>query len=141
MMFRITKMSTYAQQILQNSSNGIVHSVYRNTVNIMVDNHLLALQTANSPLSPISLLTDLEADAFTHTDIEAGVLVSIDISDAEILNLDPRRPILHLLRHDLYRKFSQVIGSSATGSFDLIFQMSPMVDKDLILTSAEIKTL
>ena len=56
MFFHITKLSTYAMQILQNSTNGSVHSVYRNTVNVVVNDHLLALQTVNSPFSPISLI-------------------------------------------------------------------------------------
>lgn len=139
MIFHIIKMSTYAQQILQNSTNGVVHSVYEKTINILVDGHLLALQTLGSPFSPISLFTDMCADEFAHMSVNVGTSVYLDLSSAEIQNLAPRKPILHLLRHDLYRKFSQVIGSSATNGFNLIFQMSPKVDDDLILSSAEVK--
>ena len=138
MIFHITKLSTYAMQILQNSTAGSVHSVYRNTVNVVVNDHLLALQTVNSPFSPISLITDLTADEFA-ADIEEGQIVSFDYSTADVVRLSPEEKIPHRIRHELYKKFSHIIQSSNTGGFDLIFQMSPDVDRDLVLTVAETK--
>ena len=139
MIFHITKVSTYAMQILQNNTVGSVHSVYRNTVNILVNDHLLAIQTINSPLSPISLLTNLDTDAFGQIEVQEGQMVTIDYSSANVIHLAPDVKIPHKIRHELYKKFSQVIRSSKTQGFDLIFQMSPDVDKDLVLSVAEAK--
>ena len=108
MIFHITKLSTYAVQILQNHTTGSVHSVYRNTVNVIVNDHLLALQTANSPFSPISLITDLETDKFA-AGIEEGQIVSFDYSAANVVHLSPEEKIPHKIRHELYKKFSHII--------------------------------
>ena len=139
MIFHITKVSTYAMQILQNSTTGSVHSVYRNTVNIIVNDRLLALQTADSPFSPISLITDFDTNQFAAFNIQEGQTVSFDYVDAIVVNLNPETKIPHKIRHELYKKFSRIIQASNTGGFDLIFQMSPAVDQDLVLTVAETK--
>ena len=108
MIFRITKVSTYAMQILQNNTVGSVHSVYRNTVNILVNDHLLALQTADSPFSPISLITDLDTNEFTRANVEEGQMISLDYTDATVVNLSPEMKIPHKIRHELYKKFSHI---------------------------------
>lgn len=43
---------------------GKIHSVYNKTINVLAGNQILALQTKKSPLSPISLITKLNADDF-----------------------------------------------------------------------------
>ena len=58
----ITHTSTYADNILCQCSSGIVHSVYNKTINIQTEGQLLALQSAASPLSPVSLVTNLEQE-------------------------------------------------------------------------------
>lgn len=134
MIFHIKALSTYARHIIQNEATGSVHSVYRNTVNITVNGRLLALQTANSPISPISLITDC-ADFLA----EKGQVVAFDCSQAIIYDLAPAGLIPHETRHDLYRKFSHVIKNSKVNGYNLIFLMSPKVSQDLILTVAETK--
>ena len=59
MQIMITDLSLYAKTILEQHSSWTVHSVYRKTINLQSGDLLLALQTAGSPLSPISLITDL----------------------------------------------------------------------------------
>lgn len=59
-MNQITHLSAFASGILQKSSIGIIHSAYRKTINLSIHGQLLALQTAGSSLSPISLITDLD---------------------------------------------------------------------------------
>lgn len=59
MQIMITDLSLYAKTILEHPSSWTVHSVYRKTINLQSGDLLLALQTAGSPLSPISLITDL----------------------------------------------------------------------------------
>ena len=139
MIFRITKLSTYASQIIQNETVGSVHSVYRSTINVMVNDHLLALQTKHSPFSPISLITDLNHEEFNQTNITEGQTVTFDLSSATVLNLAPEEKIPHKIRHELYKKFSRIIQESDTCGFDSIFQISSNVEKDLVLTVAETK--
>ncbi|MBQ4046050.1 MAG: DUF2877 domain-containing protein [Lachnospiraceae bacterium] len=69
---KITSMSNYAAEILKNHSEGHVHSVYRRTINLTVGHHLLAIQAEGSPLSPISLLTDVRSPELSMTGIGPG---------------------------------------------------------------------
>lgn len=139
MNFHINKLSTYASQIIQNEAVASVHSVYRNTINIIVNDHLLALQTKSSPFSPISLITDLSCNEFNQLDIEEGQTVTLDLASASISSLAPSEKIPHKIRHELYRKFYRVIQESDTQGFDSIFQIAPNVEHDLVLTVAETK--
>nr|WP_314463524.1 DUF2877 domain-containing protein [uncultured Clostridium sp.] len=61
MHFNITTIGSYALEILNSASEGLVHSVYRKTINIQIGDYLLALQAACSPVSPVSLITQLDA--------------------------------------------------------------------------------
>lgn len=74
----ILLLSDYSFHILQNAVRGTVHSVYRRTVNLSVGGSLLALQAKDSPLSPISLITDLPQGADGLLPLRPGQEVSID---------------------------------------------------------------
>ncbi len=54
----IVKSTNYVMDILNSNSPVKIHSVYENTVNLIVNNQILALQTHNTVISPISLITD-----------------------------------------------------------------------------------
>lgn len=54
----IVKSTNYVMDILNSNSPVKIHSVYENTVNLIVNNQILALQTYNTVISPISLITD-----------------------------------------------------------------------------------
>ena len=58
MNFRITELSSHGEALLHTCETGRVHSIYRNTCNIRLENELLALQTSGSVLSPLSLITE-----------------------------------------------------------------------------------
>lgn len=139
MIFQITKLSTYAKQILKYRRKAIVHSVYRNTINITVNGKLLAIQTADSPISPISLITDLDPNSIGSLSLKAGDKITFTRRKATIVDLAPKQPIDHPTRHELYKKFTRIITQSQTGGFELIFQMSSNVDQDFILSAAETK--
>ncbi len=139
MIFQITQLSTYAKEILKNKRTGTVHSVYRNTINIIVNGKLLALQTANSPIYPISLITNLDSDSMNQLSLKTGDLIHFRRANAVVMNLAPTQPISHTTRHELYKKFTRIISQSQTDGFELIFQLSPKVDKDFILSAAEAK--
>ncbi len=69
----ITATSRYAFELLKGPFiHGTVHSVYRKTVNLSFNGQLLALQAAGSPLSPISLITNLTAGEINALGISPG---------------------------------------------------------------------
>ncbi len=139
MIFHITALSTYALEVIQNEQEAVVHSVYRNTINIMVNESLLALQTKNSPISPISLITKLDTNDFEKIALKPGQCIKLRYAKAKIYDLAPKNEITHGIRHELYRKFTKIITQSQTGGFELIFQTSTKVDDDLILSIVETK--
>ena len=140
MSYKVITTSTYAGEILAENRAGIVHSVYRNTVNVSIDGHLLAIQTADSPLSPISLITDMHSEELEKLGFTAGDSISIEnISHAEIFNLAPAAEISKEIRDKLYKKISRAIMESETGGFELIFQTSPKADQDFIVSAAKMK--
>lgn len=55
-----------------------VHSVYERTINLMLDGQLVALQTANSPVSPISIILPLDEAGMRDLRVQKGDLVSFD---------------------------------------------------------------
>ena len=61
--FPVTTLGSFALELLNSASAGHVHSVYHKTINIQVGSYLLALQAAYSPLSPVSLITGLDASS------------------------------------------------------------------------------
>lgn len=82
----ITFLSDYCLHILRNASLGAVHSVYRKTVNLSVGGSLLALQAKNSPISPISLITDLPLGISDVISCRPGqkVFISPNYSDTDV---------------------------------------------------------
>lgn len=62
--FLISQTSSYTKEFCHSITAGKIHSVYNKTINILADSQILALQTKKSPLSPISLITKLNADDF-----------------------------------------------------------------------------
>lgn len=77
MYYFINTLSPYAGQILKTASGGTVHSVYRKTINLLIGGKLTALQAADSPLSPISLICSLSADAMKDLPVCQGDPVSL----------------------------------------------------------------
>ena len=137
MIFHIKGLSAYARKLIQDETQGCVHSVYKNTINILVRDHLFAIQTANSPISPISLITEYDSETFSSFSPEVGQMVSFDDSQAEVYELSPKDPIPLDTRHILYKKFIPTVLYSKVHGFNLIFQLSPIVDNDMILAAAE----
>ena len=56
----MTAVSDCALARLQKTAHLTVHSAYRNTVNLMTDDGLVALQTAGSPRSPLSVILPVD---------------------------------------------------------------------------------
>ena len=137
MILHIESLSAYAKQIIQDDTQGCVHSVYRNTINIIVNGRLLAIQTTDSPVSPISLMTAYDSETFAALAPQIGQMINFDCSCAKIYELAAKGKISHAVRHSLYKKFIPTVLYSQVHGFNLIFQLSSKVDEDLVLTAAE----
>lgn len=86
----VTSASEYILALLQTHTQGTVHSVYRKTINLLlkadpsVPPHalytseiLVALQASGSPLSPISLITELSGEQMAALHVHEGMKVSV----------------------------------------------------------------
>ena len=83
----ITAITTYVLQQLDVRRFWTVRSVYKKTVNIQAGELLLALQAASSPMSPISMLTDMEVRDFEALPVKPGQQVSISRDRIHISSL------------------------------------------------------
>ena len=90
MKYHITETASFAAGILRQYSTGTVHSVYRKTINLRLGTTLVALQAASSPLSPVSLITDLQAPEMEALSIRPEDRVSADGQNITIHSHDAR---------------------------------------------------
>lgn len=74
----ITETMSFASGILSHISEGMVHSVYRKTINLRMGSSLVALQAAGSPLSPVSLITGLDVGEMSGLPVVPGDQVFVD---------------------------------------------------------------
>lgn len=77
MHFNITTIGSYALEILNFEPEGLIHSVYRKTINIQFGDYLLALQADLSPVSPVSLITELDAASMKTLPVSPGLKVKV----------------------------------------------------------------
>lgn len=155
MYISIVRMSDYAGSILKKAKTGSVHSVYRKTINLITEERLLALQAEGSPLSPVSLITELSAPdmaalslepgtpaVFTQDSIRlvsGGVTLHFSFAGARKYDL-----LLHNAVHSrnlelagaLTRQIEQVLSQSRSGGFDSIFNGVKEDRLSLILRAA-----
>lgn len=77
MKINILKMSYYIENSLKCTSVGTIHSVYRKTINLSLGKTLAALQTEASPISPISLITNLSASDIEKLSLKPGDRINL----------------------------------------------------------------
>lgn len=156
----ITAITTYVQQQLDVCCPWTVHSVYKKTVNLQAGERLLALQAASSPMSPISMLTDMEPRDFEALPVQPGQQVSLSRDRIHISPLES--PVTFLFRpkevqstrltspppqfprDELLSQIRQALNGSQAGIFRLLFSDStdrqavkPGGEYSLILTAAQ----
>ena len=78
MMYDITTSSDHVLKIMKNCARGTVHSIYRKTINLSMGEQLIALQAADSPLSPISLICSLSAQEMNRLPVAVGDTVTVN---------------------------------------------------------------
>lgn len=154
MNYQIKHLSNYARQILHHLSTGTIHSIYRRTVNLTDGKRILSLQADGSPLSPISLICNLSADAMNIPDIKIGSKVHFDrdtlilqgdskfyrftSTDAVLHNLEITEPLTAQARLTLSSNIRTALSVTKTNGFTLLFKEKPNTDNNmsLILTAA-----
>lgn len=135
--YQVLTTSTYAKEILNSNNHGIVHSVYRNTINVSVGRYLLALQSKNSPLSPISIITNLSSEQFQNLPFSVGDSITILLNNhTKIINLAPELHFPKQFREELFMNIRRSVITSQTLGFSLIFQHEDSIEDDLILKTA-----
>ena len=133
----ITAIAAYAAQQLEECRLWTVHSVYKKTVNLQAGERLLALQAASSPMSPISIITDMDVRAFEVLPVKPGQQVSIAGSRIIISSPEhtvsfgclPKKVCCTRLTcppgpfpcKELLSQIRQAIASSQAGIFRLLF--------------------
>jgi hypothetical protein len=137
MIYSINRTTHFSLELLKNYQQGIVHSVYRKTINLAFDGQLLALQANHSPLSPISLITELDTAQMEALHVSAGnkVIVSKNkitiIGDKENYSFKHSTAAIYETRFtpeisasDIYKlktTIRTVISNVNTNGMDLIF--------------------
>ncbi|MDO4322745.1 MAG: DUF2877 domain-containing protein [Lachnospiraceae bacterium] len=136
--YAVTTASDYAVGLLRKPSiYGIVHSVYRKTVNLALEGELLALQAAGSPLSPISLITNLTAGEINALALSPGASVLVqdhvilvngtngtclfDLQTASIHNLGLSKDLSSEACTYLQKEIFHALSLRDAGSFELLF--------------------
>lgn len=90
----VKKISLYGAELLKSNSSGMVHSTYRNTINLAFGGGLLSLHPEGTPMSPIGLITNIPANCFERFGIEKGARVTIN-QEVSVLDLaDLENPLL-----------------------------------------------
>ncbi|MGN1142888.1 MAG: DUF2877 domain-containing protein [Oliverpabstia sp.] len=149
----ILQLSEYAKQRVSSSQHGEIHSVYRKTINISTPEGLLALQAVASPLSPISLITDLSEKEMASLSLEPGIPViftdsSVDIlspdcrfsfsfENTEVFSLKPTAPIPKQNITELKENIHQVLFNAKSNGFDMIFNGVPDSELSLMFQVAK----
>jgi len=152
MKHKIVRSSEYAIYLLSKKRTGLIQSVYRKTINIQFDDSLIAIQAYGSPLSPISLISQLTQEEMSHMEIAVGDSVSVsgpvitiltkdatisfDLSYADLSDLSLREVLCSEDICKLNTNIKESIASSGVNGFATIFRSSNDQDLDLILNAA-----
>lgn len=148
----IEKTSTFAKAKLSRCCTGQIHSVYRKTINILTDQGLLALQAAGSPLSPISLITELSGNELQLLPVSKGNLVyfhenlleiagaqdrcRFSYEKADIYNLEVSSSLSRAESEKLVCNLETVIKQNHSGGLDMIFSQEPGSELPLMFAAA-----
>lgn len=151
----INQTTAFAIDILSHYTQGIVHSVYRRTINLSFNGQLLALQADCSPVSPISFITSLSSSEMENLNIAIGDLVVVSknkltiVGNHENYSFRYGQAKVHKthfspdLRYDeveqIRTTIQQILKDSNTNGFDLIFNGTLNEDSPLAIQVAEKK--
>lgn len=146
----IVHTSQYALGFLHKFHTGTVHSVYRKTINLVFNRQLLAIQAEDSPLSPISLITDMSQEEMEELPVSKRQSVRIadkkiliftgytsvfelSYANAEVTDLSLQSSLTDEQLDFLTPQIYNAILHAGTNGFDLIFSESEAVDSNLMM--------
>ena len=135
----IVKSTNYIMDILNSNSPVKIHSVYENTVNLIVNNHILALQTHNTVISPISLITD--ANSF-NINLNSKIYINnncifidnfcFDYSKTEITDSKMHKNTFNIS----YDMLIQAIYKADFSGFNAIFSSNTDIKENFLIINA-----
>lgn len=157
MNFFINKIADYIENVLKSSVCGTVHSVYRKTINLSFNGQLAALQAEGSPLSPISLITNLSPADMEGLHIRENDYVKLGESRLEIHSAEsPSSEVIsfsyadadrHCLRLSgvlspkkcaaLAQNIRNVLILNEKGGFQILFHNKADAEASLVLLAAK----
>ena len=140
----IVKSTNYVMDILNSNSPVKIHSIYKNTVNLIVNNQILALQTHNTVISPISLITDTNS---FNINLNSKIYINnsyifidnfcFDYSKTEITDSKMHKNTFNISCDMLI----QAIYKADFSGFNAIFSSNTDIKENfLIITAAKTKT-
>lgn len=152
--YKIICTSSYALDFLHRFSTGIVHSVYRKTINISLNGQLLAIQAEGSPLSPISLITNMSQEEMEELPVfkeqtiqvtegkllffsEGAPTFEFPFSKTEVCDLKMQSTLTDQQLDTLTPQIYDAILHAGTKGFDLIFSKSEEVDSNLMMLAGK----
>ena len=135
----IVKSTNYVMDILNFNSPIKIHSIYENTVNLIVNNHILALQTHNTVISPISLITD--ANSF-NINLNSKIYINnncifidnfcFDYSKTEITDSKMHKNTFNIS----YDMLIQAIYKADFSGFNAIFSSNTDIKENFLIINA-----
>ena len=135
----IIATSTYALPLIQKISSIQVHSVYSHSVNLLINHHLLTIQTKGSALSPLSLICSLNAQQLSQLPWKRGEYISarlIIAHDCTFYDTALIPHTMHKVRSGFYRNFAaEVIRLSQPQGFGRLLEN--IETDDLILNHVQ----
>ncbi len=154
----IVKTTNYCLEKLRKSQIFQVHSVYRKTINLQADGRLLAIQAAGSPLSPVSMITDLTREQMEMLPVFPGQMAAV--TDSHLVFLNSQNSPVFAFRYDQSQIYDlaldsisfessswdisamrtileDILSHANTSGLDLVFADSPLLEENLIMTAAK----
>ena len=135
----ITKSTNYAIDVLNSNMPIKIHSIYENTVNFTINNQILALQTNNTVISPISLITNLNS---FNINLYSKIYISnncifidnscFDYSKTQIIDSKMHKNALNISCDML----KQAIYKSNFSSFNNIFSPNIDINNNFLIINA-----
>lgn len=151
----VSALSQFAQSILTAESNGFVHSVYRKTINLSFESSMLSLQSADTVLSPISLITSLSEEEMENLPVTSGNkvavydhVIEIDTGiyphlffhvnhDSRVYNLSFTPELSKSKRSDLFSMMQAVLEMSKSGGLSQLFSFGPQKELSPTISTAK----
>ncbi len=129
---RIKSLCKHFIDLFENEKQAIVHSVYKSTINCLVDDRIISLQHQDMPITPLSINLDIPKKVFELIRVNRGDevrftkegIVSFNslfvFEDTEIFDCDLTKDTYSLDKEKIERLTDQIIDYIEKGEFGRI---------------------